>query len=203
MHGYLTRDGIDPKEFLRDRRARARAVRHGRAARRRRDGRRVPARRAIRRHARRRHQIVRSRKLLIATGVCDNLPEIDGIRELYGRSVFHCPYCDGWEVRDQPIAIYGRGDRGLGLSLELTGVEPRPRALHRRAVGDRRRRARAARAQRHRAARGPRRRAARAATAILERIVFATGDDAGAARAVLHDRTVAALRSSRSISAAR
>ena len=39
---------------------------------------------------------------------------------MYGRSVFHCPYCDGWEVRDQPIAIYGRGDRGLGLSLELT-----------------------------------------------------------------------------------
>jgi len=66
------------------------------------------------------HQVVRSRKLLIATGVCDNLPEIDGIRELYGRSVFHCPYCDGWEVRDEPIAIYGRGDRGLGLSLELT-----------------------------------------------------------------------------------
>jgi thioredoxin reductase len=34
--------------------------------------------------------------------------------------VFHCPYCDGWEVRDQPIAIYGRGDRGAGLALELT-----------------------------------------------------------------------------------
>ena len=64
--------------------------------------------------------IVASRKLLIATGVCDDLPDIEGIRELYGRSVFHCPYCDGWELRDQPIAIYGKGDRGLGLSLELT-----------------------------------------------------------------------------------
>ena len=39
---------------------------------------------------------------------------------MYGRSVFHCPYCDGWEMRDQPIAIYGSGDRGVGLSLELT-----------------------------------------------------------------------------------
>ena len=38
-----------------------------------------------------------------------------------GRSVFHCPYCDGWEIRDQPIAIYGQGARGVGLSLELTG----------------------------------------------------------------------------------
>ena len=63
---------------------------------------------------------VRSRKFLIATGVRDNVPEIDGLRELYGRSVFHCPYCDGWEVRDQPLAIYGRGERGYGLSLELT-----------------------------------------------------------------------------------
>ena len=63
---------------------------------------------------------VRSRKLLIATGVRDNVPAIEGLGELYGRSVFHCPYCDGWEVRDQPLAIYGRGERGCGLSLELT-----------------------------------------------------------------------------------
>lgn len=119
LHGYLTRDGIDPAEF--------RAI-----------GRRElepydtvelrnvgvtaaecqpDARFEITLADR---QVVGSRKLLIATGVCDNLPEIDGIRELYGRSVFHCPYCDGWEVRDQPLAIYGRGDRGLGLSLELT-----------------------------------------------------------------------------------
>jgi thioredoxin reductase len=34
--------------------------------------------------------------------------------------VFHCPYCDGWELRDQPIAIYGKALRGVGLSLELT-----------------------------------------------------------------------------------
>ena len=63
---------------------------------------------------------VQSRKFLIATGVRDNIPEIEGFLDLYGRSVFHCPYCDGWEVRDQPIAIYGRGERGYGLSLELT-----------------------------------------------------------------------------------
>jgi thioredoxin reductase len=62
-----------------------------------------------------------ARKLLIATGVVDNLPEIPGFADLYGLSVFHCPYCDGWEVRDRPLAIYGRGARGLGLSLELTG----------------------------------------------------------------------------------
>jgi thioredoxin reductase len=61
-----------------------------------------------------------SRKLLIATGVRDNVPPIEGIEEMYGRSVFHCPYCDGWEIGDEPIAIYGRGERGYGLSLEMT-----------------------------------------------------------------------------------
>ena len=61
-----------------------------------------------------------ARKLLLATGVVDTLPEIEGISEFYGRSVFHCPYCDGWEMRDQPLAVYGRGESGLGLALELS-----------------------------------------------------------------------------------
>ncbi len=63
---------------------------------------------------------VRCRKLLLATGVIDNLPQIQGIGVFYGRSIFHCPYCDGWELRDQPLAIYGRGEHGKGLALELT-----------------------------------------------------------------------------------
>ena len=119
LHGYLTRDGIDPREFLAigrrelerydtvDRRevAVADATCEGSG------GFQVVLSDG---------SIVRSRKLLVATGVCDNLPDIDGIEEMYGRSVFHCPYCDGWEIRDQPIAIYGQGARGVGLSLELT-----------------------------------------------------------------------------------
>jgi thioredoxin reductase len=61
-----------------------------------------------------------SRKLLLATGVVDEVPPIEGIGDLYGRSVHHCPYCDGWEWRDQPIAVYGRGEQGSGLALALT-----------------------------------------------------------------------------------
>src|SRR5690349_22030434 len=45
------------------------------------------------------------RKLLIATGLFDELPPIDGVRELFGKSVFQCPYCDGWEMRDKPLAV--------------------------------------------------------------------------------------------------
>ncbi len=118
LHGFITRDGIPPADFL-----------------------------ALAREELRRYDTVsvrdievdaadcqessfvvtlvggervRARKLLLATGVADNLPEVEGFAELYGRSAFHCPYCDGWELRDQPLAVYGRGARALGLALELT-----------------------------------------------------------------------------------
>jgi thioredoxin reductase len=62
-----------------------------------------------------------ARKLLLATGVVDELPPQPGFRELYGTGVFLCPYCDGWEMRDQALAVYGRGDdKGGGLALEMT-----------------------------------------------------------------------------------
>jgi thioredoxin reductase len=119
LHGYLTRDGIPPHEFLalgRSDLAKYDTVRLTAAG----------AAAAVCEVGGRFKvtledgEIVIARKLLIATGVVDNLPAIDGIRELYGRSVFHCPYCDGWELRAQPLAVYGQGSRALGLALELT-----------------------------------------------------------------------------------
>jgi thioredoxin reductase len=50
-----------------------------------------------------------ARRLLLATGVVDPLPEIEGLPELWGKSVLHCAYCHGWEVRDQPLAVYANG----------------------------------------------------------------------------------------------
>jgi thioredoxin reductase len=49
--------------------------------------------------------LVRSRKLVLATGVVDELPDKPGFEELWGRGVYHCPYCHGWEVRDRPLAV--------------------------------------------------------------------------------------------------
>ncbi len=118
LHGYLTRDGIAPAEFLRlgyeelhrydtlefrqievvDAARAANAFSITLA-----DG-----------------SSVTARALLLATGVVDELPAIEGIEALYGRSVHHCPYCDGWEVRDEPLAVYGQGEAGLQLALELT-----------------------------------------------------------------------------------
>jgi thioredoxin reductase len=60
-----------------------------------------------------------ARYLLIATGVVDDLPAINGFEECYGRSIFHCPYCDGWERRDRRLAAFGRGKDVTGLALGL------------------------------------------------------------------------------------
>lgn len=61
-----------------------------------------------------------TRTLLLATGVVDDVPDIPGFSDLYGRGVHHCPYCDGWEYRDRPLAVYGRGDLGWGVARALT-----------------------------------------------------------------------------------
>jgi thioredoxin reductase len=50
---------------------------------------------------------VAGRRLLIATGMGDHLPDLPGVRERWGRDLLHCPYCHGWEVRDQPLAVLG------------------------------------------------------------------------------------------------
>ncbi len=60
-----------------------------------------------------------SRKLLLATGIRDRVPDVPGIDELYGKSVHHCPYCDGWEWRDQPLAVYGQKHHGYALAMNL------------------------------------------------------------------------------------
>jgi thioredoxin reductase len=54
--------------------------------------------------------VVRTRKLVLATGVVDELPDKPGFEELWGRGVYHCPYCHGWEVRDRPLAVLSSGE---------------------------------------------------------------------------------------------
>lgn len=67
-----------------------------------------------------RQRVLRTRKLVLATGVEDILPEVPGLRRWYGRGVYHCPYCDGWEHRDEALVAYGFDDaHGGELALEL------------------------------------------------------------------------------------
>jgi thioredoxin reductase len=65
-----------------------------------------------------------AKKLLVATGLSDNLPEIEGFKELYGTSVFHCPYCDGWEVSGKRIGVYAKNKNGSELALSLKAWSP-------------------------------------------------------------------------------
>ena len=52
-------------------------------------------------------RVVTGRRILVATGVGDELPDIPGVRERWGKDLLHCPYCHGWEVRDQPLGVLG------------------------------------------------------------------------------------------------
>jgi thioredoxin reductase len=117
IHGFLTRDGITPGEFLRITREQLRPYSS------------VEVRSAFVQSAARQGDFfqlqlrgggtIRCRKVILATGVVDTLPTIDGVKQMYGKSVFHCPYCDGWELRDQPLAVYGKGKGVLGLAGKL------------------------------------------------------------------------------------
>jgi thioredoxin reductase len=60
-----------------------------------------------------------AKKILLATGIVDELPAIPGIESLYGISVHHCLYCDGFEYKDRPVAAYGKGDKGADLALMM------------------------------------------------------------------------------------
>jgi thioredoxin reductase len=58
-------------------------------------------------------------KVLLATGLVDELPELAGIEPLYGVSVHHCLYCDGFEYAGKPVAAYGKGDKGAELAIMM------------------------------------------------------------------------------------
>jgi thioredoxin reductase len=64
---------------------------------------------------------VRSRRVLLATGMDYQAPPITGLPELWGRSAFHCPFCHGWEARDQPLAVLAQGERAVHMALMLRG----------------------------------------------------------------------------------
>ncbi|RYD57957.1 MAG: NAD(P)/FAD-dependent oxidoreductase [Sphingobacteriales bacterium] len=59
------------------------------------------------------------RRVLLATGVSDNVPDIPGFYEGWGTSVFHCPFCDGWECKDKTIGLYANKINGYGMTLLL------------------------------------------------------------------------------------
>lgn len=107
-HGFITRDGVTPGEF--------RSIAQQ-------DISRYPSVR-IRNHTevttveRRGHtfllatragELFEARTLLLATGLREVLPDVRGIHDYYGKSLFSCPYCDGWELKDKPLVVISEG----------------------------------------------------------------------------------------------
>jgi len=62
----------------------------------------------------------RARRVLLATGMDYRYPELPGVAERWGRSVFHCPFCHGWEHRDEPLGVLDRGASGVHRALLLS-----------------------------------------------------------------------------------
>ena len=65
--------------------------------------------------------VVFTRALVLAHGLRYDPPPLPGIGGLWGRSVFHCPFCDGWEVRDRPLALHANGPDAVQSALVLSG----------------------------------------------------------------------------------
>ena len=116
LNGFLTRDGTHPKEFLLLGRTELQKydvlVKNIRIMKARREETDFVVTDAE-------GEEYRSRKILLATGLVDQVPQLPGMDELYGKSVHHCPYCDGWEAQDKGLAAYGKGNKGVGLALSL------------------------------------------------------------------------------------
>ena len=116
-HGLLTRDGTAPSKILRL--GRAELATYPTVA--------LHAGTAVSVEGSRGRFVVRctdgsaftARRLLLATGVVDRLPEITGLPALYGRTVHHCPICDAFEHAGRPLAQYGRGRAGVDAALIL------------------------------------------------------------------------------------
>jgi thioredoxin reductase/SAM-dependent methyltransferase len=114
VHGFLSRDGISPAELIE---TGQKEVDHygglvlpgeARTARRTADGFDVTLDDG---------GLITARRLLVTTGLVDELPDVAGVRQRWGRDVLHCPYCHGWEVRDQPVGILGTGGWAVHQAL--------------------------------------------------------------------------------------
>jgi thioredoxin reductase len=114
VHGFLSRDGMPPGDLL--------AV--GRQELERYGGRVVPGNAVAARQrgtgfevALETGAVIGARRLLVTSGLTDELPDVPGVRERWGNDVVHCPYCHGWEIRGQAIGVLASGPVAVHQAL--------------------------------------------------------------------------------------
>lgn len=117
-HGFITRDGVTPREF--------RNFAHQ-------DIRNYPSVKikefkivkvkkesnSIFQLATHEGEVYLSKKVIIAIGLKERLPNVKGIRDYYGKSIFNCPYCDGWELREQPLVLISENNHATHMAKVL------------------------------------------------------------------------------------
>jgi thioredoxin reductase len=120
VHNFLTRDGTPPAEIYAAGRAEVTRyggrVETGRVTALSRDGDRFRVQVGPR--------TVAARRLLVATGLRDELPEVPGLAARWGIDVLHCPYCHGWEVRDKRIGVLATGSAAVHQALLFRQLSP-------------------------------------------------------------------------------
>ncbi|MFJ4029480.1 NAD(P)/FAD-dependent oxidoreductase [Paenarthrobacter sp. NPDC089989] len=121
VHGFLSRDGMSPLELLAVGREEVRkyggSIVEGTAVAARSTAEPGPGAEPAFEVELADGQLVGARRLLVATGLKDVLPDIEGIGERWGKDVLHCPYCHGWEVRNKAIGILGTGPMSMHQAL--------------------------------------------------------------------------------------
>ncbi|SER25363.1 Thioredoxin reductase [Gracilibacillus ureilyticus] len=114
-HGFITRDGVTPTEF----RKLAQQDIH-----------KYPSAEIVQstvdkiekekeglfKISTRQEKVYYSKKVILAFGLRENLPNIEGLKDYYGKSVFSCPYCDGWELRDKPLVLFGESEHVVHMA---------------------------------------------------------------------------------------
>jgi thioredoxin reductase len=124
VHNFLSRDGTPPSELLAAGRTEVRRyggrVETGRVTALARDGERF----GVQVGAQAGQRAVAARRLLVATGVRDVLPGVPGLAARWGIDVLHCPYCHGWEVRDQRVGILSTGPAAVHQALLFQQLSP-------------------------------------------------------------------------------
>ncbi|MFN8392498.1 MAG: NAD(P)/FAD-dependent oxidoreductase [Bdellovibrionota bacterium] len=118
MHGFVSRDGIAPLEFIAEARLQLSVYPNVMLV--------DDTVTSIQKKenyfivATQSGRVEAAKRVLLATGIVDRIPDLPGFAELFGKSVFHCPYCDGWEVRGTPLGVWGRGHAAAKLAMTLT-----------------------------------------------------------------------------------
>lgn len=113
-HGFITRDGINPQEFKKvaqeelssypDVRIEKQRVNH------------INKEHNLFQVETENGEVYKAKKIILATGFKEDLPDIPGVKEFYGKSLFSCPFCDGWELRDRPLAVIADDKKAVHMA---------------------------------------------------------------------------------------